>query len=208
MHRISTDSLAPRREAPMDHQISRNVRYLLWRKAVPRERWGLWLLGRTSLTRHAVTGLVRGETDDTSIPVEELRELARALDVDEEGESLRYSDLAAEGVNVLVENLRFLFDSLGRGGKKVVAIELGVDPTTISRWLCASCEPHPGSMHQLVAYFGLPAGTDLREDTVFLSAEPVSLTEQKKWVHDRVLSLGAKEFRELYPALRRMLEER
>lgn len=191
----------------MEHQISQNVRFLLWKKR-PRDQWRGWLGGRSSLSKLAVNRLIRGQTDDTTVSLEDLQELARALEFEDELEKLRFSDLAGEGVNVLVENLRFLFDSLGRGGKKVVAMELGVDPTTISRWLCATCEPHPGSMHQLVAYFGLPAGTDLREEPVFLSAEPVLLTEQKKWVHDRVLALGAKEFRELYPALRRMLEER
>lgn len=190
----------------MDQQISTNVRYLLWRQSVPRERWELWIAGRTSLSRHAVGGLIRGETDDATVTTDELRELAGALDLD--AEALRYSDLSTEGVNVLVENLRFLFDSLGRGGKKVVALELGVDPTTISRWLCAACEPQAASMRQLVAFFGLPSTTDLREDPVFLSAVPVSLTEQKRWVHNRVLALGVKEFRELYPALRRLLEER
>jgi len=41
---------------------------------------------------------------------------------------------------------------------------LGVDPTTISRWLNGTSQPSDGSLHQLAAYFEISA---------FLSFEPV-----------------------------------
>ena len=45
-------------------------------------------------------------------------------------------------------------------------------------------------------------------EPVFLSAEPVAVLERRKLIRERIDVLSEKEFRELYPALRRLLEER
>jgi transcriptional regulator with XRE-family HTH domain len=108
----------------------------------------------------------------------------------------------------LAENLRFLFSGLGHGGKKSLASKLGIDPTTVSRWLSGAYEPQPASLSQLVSEFGLPSGTNLEEDPVFLSIEPVSLIERREWINKRINVLSSDELRELFPALRRLLEER
>ena len=92
------------------------------------------------------------------------------------------------------------------GGKKALAAEFGIDPTTVSRWLNGASQPIERSLRQIGAYFGVPSGVDLRSDPVFLSAEPVALSERRRWLMERLESLPADEFRELYPALRRLLE--
>jgi hypothetical protein len=38
--------------------------------------------------------------------------------------------------------------------------------------------------------------------------EPVAATERRRWLHARIEALSPDEFRELYPALRRMLGDR
>jgi transcriptional regulator with XRE-family HTH domain len=127
--------------------------------------------------------------------------------MEDKGKSLRFADLVSDSCNVLVENLKFLFDTLGRGGKKSVAEELGVAQTTVSRWLNGSYEPQAYNLRQMIIYFGLRPDTDLRETPVFLSVEPVALTERRNWLHSRLNALSSADLRDLYPALRRLLEE-
>jgi len=143
---------------------------------------------------------------DAEISAPLMRTLADALEVDEE--NLRFADLPRDRGNVLSENLRLLFSTLGHGGKKAIALELGIDPTTISRWLSGAYEPQLASLRQLVSYFGLPPDTDIQEDPIFLSVEPISVIERRNWLHGRVNALSSNELRELFPALVRILEER
>lgn len=194
---------------PAERQVSTNVRYLLWRKGLARDQWEVWLSTRTTTLRGSPSkALVAGQMLDEQVTSDVLRDLARVFELGDDGESIRFGDLVGDGTHVLVENLRFLFDALGHGGKKQVAAELSIDPTTVSRWLSGAFEPQGPSLRQLVAYFGLPPDTDLRETPIFLSVEPVAATERRRWLHGRIDALSPDEFRELYPALRRMLGER
>ena len=102
----------------MAHQVSLNVRFLLWRRDVPRAEWTLWLSQRTSLAREIIWRLVSGELEDAKLTEAQLRELAAALSLDDI-EALRFSDLVHEHTNVLLENLRYLFGSLEHGAKEI-----------------------------------------------------------------------------------------
>jgi transcriptional regulator with XRE-family HTH domain len=190
----------------MASNISQNVRFLLWRKKLHPAQWSTWLSERTNLPVPVLSGLCRGDLDDAQASEQQLKVLGGVLECGEE--ELRYSNLPSERCNILQENLRYLFRSLQRGGKRSLANELKIDPTTISRWLNGSSPPQGPSLRNLVSYFGLPPETDLRDDTVFLSSEPVALLERRKLIRERLETLPAAEFRELYPALKRLLEER
>lgn len=187
-------------------QVSINVRYLLWSRKIPRQGWEAWLASRSSVPGETCKRLVRGTLPDADLPDSHLRALANSLGLDVE--TLRYSHLPRDRGGVLAENLRFLFSSLGHGGKKSLASTLRIDPTTVSRWLSGAYEPQPASLRQLVSEFGLPADTNLQEDAVFLSTEPISAIERREWVNKRINALSSSEIRELFPALRRLLEER
>lgn len=192
----------------MTTQVSKNIRYLLWKRGVNRSSWASWLETHSLLGSGKARALIGGKLNDAELSPQELGELARSLEIENDGESLRFADFAQEANGVLRENLKFLFDSLGYGGKKTLATELGIDPTTISRWLNGAYEPNLPTIRQLVTYFGLPPLTDLREEPVFLSVEPVALAERRRWLHSRIEALSSDMLRELYPALRRLLEER
>lgn len=192
----------------MANQVSRNVRFMLWSKQVPRINWINWLTNQTTLSLSTCRDLVSDRIVDSALTSAQLTDLSRALDLSEDGSDLRYSDLLGDSHrHVLAENLKFLFDSLEHGGKKKLAKSFGVDPTTISRWLAGTSEPQGPGLRQIVSYFGLPIDTDLRRDAVFLSLEPVSSVGKRHWVRDRLDKLSEQELQDLYPALRRMLEE-
>jgi transcriptional regulator with XRE-family HTH domain len=190
----------------MISQVSINVRFLLWSRKIARTEWEAWLATRVHLPPDVCGRLVRGTLSDAEISSDQIRTLADGLEVDEE--NLRFADLPRDRGNVLSENLHYLFGALGHGGKKAIASKLGIDPTTVSRWLSGAYEPQPTSLRQLASHFGLPSGTDLLEDPVFLSVEPISTSERKLWLSKRISALSADELRELFPALRRLLEER
>ena len=192
----------------MSYRTSVNVRYLLWRKGVPRTEWEQWLAARTAINPRTVKSLVSGTLADEQVSAEDGVQLGLAFELADEGDNLRFADFASDGCDVLVENLKFLFNTLGRGAKKALSRELGVVPTTVSRWLNRSFQPHASTLKQLVSHFGLPPDTDLCQAPVFLSSEPVSMTERRSWLHGRLDALSLDELRELYPALRRLLEER
>jgi transcriptional regulator with XRE-family HTH domain len=190
----------------MTNQVSINTRYLLWSRQIARAEWQTWLTIRTSLPSDLLRRLVRDTLPDADLSSDYLRSIAEALDMDEE--NLRFADLPRDRCHVLAENLRFLFQSLGHGGKKVLAGKLGIDPTTVSRWLSGSYEPQPASLRQLVSEFGLPSETDLLEDPIFLSVEPISEKERRQWLNAQINELPPEELKDLFPALRRLLEPR
>jgi transcriptional regulator with XRE-family HTH domain len=190
----------------MTSQVSINVRFLLWSRKLARTEWEAWLAAREAIPHDMCKRLVRGTLLDADLSERHLDALAEALGLDVE--TLLYANLPRDRGRVLAENLRFLFSSVGHGGKKSLAANLGIDPTTVSRWLSGAYEPQPASLRQLVSEFGLPSDTDLQKDPVFLSVEPISLIERREWVNKRINALSSNEMRELFPAFRRLLEER
>src|SRR5687768_1995651 len=104
----------------MSSQVSLNVRFLLWRKEIPRPEWTVWLSQRTALPREVIWSVISGDVDDSKLTEAELGELARGLGL-EDVEALRFSALPQEHTNVLLENLRYLFGSLEHGRKKSLA---------------------------------------------------------------------------------------
>jgi transcriptional regulator with XRE-family HTH domain len=190
----------------MTSQVSINVRFMLWSRKIARTEWEAWLTMRADIPHDTSKRLVLGTLPDAEISSRQMRALAEALGLDEE--NLRFANLPRDQGRVLAENLQFLFSTLERGGKKSLASKMGIDPTTVSRWLSGAYEPQPASLSQLVSEFGLPSGTDLLQDPIFLSAEPVSAVERRQWLSKRINALSSDELRDLFPALRRLLEER
>ena len=182
-------------------RLALNLRYLLWRRKEPREDWVRALhaqLPGWSAER------VRMALADGTQDYGELQDLAEALGITEE--ELTHADLIAEsGVDVLLENLRYLAETLARGGKAELAESLGRDATTISKWLRGQSHPPVATQAQIAGFFGLPAGTDLATEPVFLSMDPISVTERREWLHARVDLLRPEEIAALFPALRRLL---
>ena len=189
----------------MSTRISNNLRLTLWRQGIPRTQWVRWIAARCELGPDQVRAVVGGSATDDQVGDTECSQLARAIGLASEVETLRFADMVGAECNVLRENLTYLMNALGRGGKKALAAKFCVDPTTISRWLNGTSQPNEATLRQLATYFGVSAGTDLRRDPVFLSLDPVALSERRQWLVSRLESLSADELRDLYPALRRLL---
>ena len=189
----------------MSTRISNNLRLTLWRHGIPRTQWVEWIAARCELSPNLVRAVVGGSATDDQVGDAECSQLAKAIGMAAEEETLRFGDMVGTECDVLRENLTYLMNALGHGGKRALATKFSVDPTTISRWLNGNSKPNAATLRELATHFGVPTGTDLRSDPVFLSVDPVSLSERRQWVISRLESLSADELRDLYPALRRLL---
>lgn len=186
-------------DAQASPDFTRNLRYQLWRRGITRERWALQLIEWLDCGERRAWQLLRGD-----LPVqEELRRLAERMELTEE--ALQFGNLAGH-VQILTENLRYLLDAPKRGGKKVLAAELGVQQASISRWLRGG-RPEPRHQAAIRKYFGLPASIDLENDPLFLELSPVGSYEQRAWLRQHVDELDDETLRVLFPALERLLRQ-
>ncbi|MDP9438698.1 MAG: hypothetical protein M3P49_08130, partial [Actinomycetota bacterium] len=75
-------------------------------------------------------------------------------------------------------------------------------------WHGGEHKPKQNNLSRLSGYFGLPGGTELRSDPLFLSPDPIGEAEQREWLVGRINNLGSDTLRELFPELKRILENR
>ena len=115
--------------------------------------------------------------------------------------------LEKQGVDILAENIRYLINGLPHGQKKEFAAKLGVDVTTVSRWIGGAQRPTKKKLEEIGKYFGLPPGTDLDSEAIFLWTDPVSETQMKSWLMEQIQQIDGKTLREVFPALRRLLKK-
>jgi transcriptional regulator with XRE-family HTH domain len=182
-------------------QISRNIRYLLWRDGVPPDQWVKVLIKRLGWGDAVVRALLRGEPVDLA----QIRQLSILFDRTEEQLSLE--DLViTESTDILHQNLMFLMQGTPHGLKKELAEKLGVGQNTVSRWLGGKHHPPSDKLDAIARFFGLQVEVDLSSTPLFLSSEPISVIQRKTWLHERLDELSTRELAELYPALKRLLE--
>ena len=115
--------------------------------------------------------------------------------------------LDKHGEDILVENIRHLIDGLPHGQKKEFAAKLGVDVTTVSRWIGGAQRPTKKKLEKIGKYFGLPPGTDLDSDEIFLWTKPISESQMKSWVTENIQKADEKTLREIFPVLKRLLKQ-
>ncbi len=188
---------------PAMDRLSSNLRYILWKQGLDRKEWPEKLAGWLGCDLRRAEDLLEGEAD--GLRPEEKKGLAHVAGV--ESEDLQSADLIArDHVDALVANIGYLVGSLPHGGQRKLADELRVDVTTVSRWRTGDQRPARTKLKGICRHFGLPPGTDLESEPVFLSLYPVGNAEMKKWLHERIDHLGPDALRHLFHALRRLLK--
>jgi len=115
--------------------------------------------------------------------------------------------LEKQGVNILVENIRYLVNGLPHGQKKEFAANLGVDVTTVSRWLGGAQRPTKKKLAAMGRYFGLPPGSELDSEPIFLGMAPFSEHQMKSWITEKINQLDGPTLREMFPAFRKLLNK-
>jgi transcriptional regulator with XRE-family HTH domain len=111
-----------------------------------------------------------------------------------------------DGLNILYENIHYLINTLPHGQKKEFAKRLGIDVTTVSRWVSSAHRPAKKKQDEICQYFSLPAGTNLETEAVFLWTDPVSEAQMKTWLIESINFLDVNFLRLIFPALKRLLK--
>jgi len=184
-------------------RLKRNIRYLLWKEGTERKDWPSKLAERLGCPLQRAEDLLEGEGKNLTPKEKKALEKATGLAPEEFSGNL----LEKHDVDILVENIRHLIDGLPHGQKKEFAAKLGVDVTTVSRWIGGAQRPTKKKLEEIGKYFGLPPGTDLDSEAIFLWTEPISESQMKSWITETILRVDGKTLREIYPALRRLLKK-
>jgi transcriptional regulator with XRE-family HTH domain len=183
--------------------IGKNIRYLLWKGGVERKDWPSKLAEWLGCPLRRAGDLLESHDEPLTLKEKKALESATRLSIENHSGNL----LEKNDVDILAENIRHLIDSLPHGQKKEFAAKLGVDVTTVSRWIGGAQRPTKKKLEEIGKYFGLPPGTDLDSEAIFLWTEPVSESQMKNWIMERIQQADGKTLREIFPALRRMLKK-
>ena len=184
-------------------RLKRNIRYLLWKEGAERKDWPSKLAEWLGCPLQRAEDLLEGEGEDLTSKEKKALEKATGL----APEDLSGDLLEKHGEDILVENIRHLIDGLPHGQKKEFAAKLGVDVTTVSRWIGGAQRPTKKKLEEIGKYFGLPPGTDLDSEAIFLWTEPISESQMKSWLMEQIQQIDGKTLREIFPALRRLLKK-
>jgi len=183
--------------------IGKNIRYLLWKEGVERKDWPSKLAEWLDCPLRRAGDLLEGEGKNLTPKEKKVLEKATGLAPEElSGDLLEKHD-----VDILVENIRHIIDGLPHGQKKEFATKLGVDVTTVSRWIGGAQHPTKKKLEEIGKYFGLPPGTNLDSEAIFLWTEPISESQMKSWIMEKTQKVDGKTLRDIFPALRRLLKQ-
>ena len=182
-------------------RLKRNIRYFLWKEGTDRKDWSSKLAKWLGCYLQRAEDLLEGHGEDLTSKEKKALEKATGLAPEElSGDLLEKHD-----GDILVENIRHLIDGLPHGQKKNFAAKLRVDVTTVSRWIGGAQRPTKKKLEEIGKYFGLPPGTDLGSEAIFLWTEPISENQMKSWITERIQQMNGKTLREIFPAMKRLV---
>ena len=181
---------------------AKNISYLLWKEGEERKNWETRLSVWLGCSLERAVDLLEGDGEALTAKEGEILAQKTGIKIGELSGDL----LAVHGVDVLTENIRHLIDTLPHGQKKKFAAKLGIDVTTVSRWLNGAQRPTRTKLKQICNYFGLPPESNMEAEAVFLWTGPIGERQMKDWISERVEQLDGKTLREIFPALRKLLK--
>jgi hypothetical protein len=182
-------------------QVTENLRFFLWQARVPRREWAAQLARWAECTLPRAQELLQG----ARLNAAEQARIAHAVGVDEADlQCVRW--LAMAGIDIPLENLRYLLDSIQHGNKGPLATSLGIHPTTFASWYRGRHKPSKAHLDSLRSSYGLDPSIDFATAPLFLADIPQSDHARKEWLHEHIEQLDADRLRALFPALQRLLE--
>ena len=182
-------------------QFTLNLRFLAksnFPESSP-EQWSRLLAARSGISDRHIFALLNGETPSRS----DLDKVASAFGY--EAATLGSAPLYGhEGETILRENLRYLLDSLPKGGKSRLAAAIGIRQEQLSRWV-KDVTPEAKNLRSTLKFFQLDPDLDLEREPLFLSLDPVGAHAQKAWLLTRLKDLAPSAVGEVFVALKRIL---
>jgi len=154
----------------------------------------------TEIDRKRANQIIEG----TLVSDSELSMTCDALDLD--ATEIMYQRLSVDVEHgVLAQNISYLTDGLIHGEKRKLSDDLGVHPTTLSRWISGVQKPEKLMIHRLSLWFGLKTGELNGEKPLFLELNAISAQERRQWLKNAVDEMDIDSISQLFPALKRLL---
>lgn len=183
-----------------------NIRFLLHDLKIPPDAWA------KELSRRTRTGISPERADEIiqgrgrAIEFRELEIIADAFTRDTE--ELIQGQIYSDGPESLRrENIAFLLNTLPYGGRKALALALGIQQATITRWVSENKVPEGKNVEGLLKFLGLDSKIDLTSEPLFLSVQPLGGFQQRHWLIERLKAMPEKEITRLFPALERIMRK-
>lgn len=194
-----------------------NLKYMLFEKKTElgfsNSEFGQYIasMARNSLIgeerfRNILLGVVKPEEMEKS-------RLFELLQIDDESrirfENEDMRDLSVESIRkrFVANNIAELFSNLQHGDKEKVANELGVNPSTITRWKRGEVTPSVKTLGKIARFFGLESAEAITGGYLFYKLEPATIREKRDRIVEKLLSLDDATFDAIYPALERLVRE-
>ena len=176
-----------------------HLRLRLWERRVPRPQWVREISRVLGCGMDRARALLSHETPDET----ERSLLVERFDLDEH--TFTFAPPVFDPDFLVTQNIAYLLESLQHGGKRRLAEHMRVDPATVSSWATSKRTPRRSNLDTLRRYFGLPSSIDLEREPLFLGDDPVTDIQRKRWVAERLAALDREVFKDLFPALQRLL---
>jgi len=181
--------------------VAENLRYLLWKEGIETGVWpeqlAHWAGCSAQIARQILEGTV-------SLPASQQARIADAVGCEEEGVQFKRL-VEAEDIDILTANLAMLINGLAHGQKSRLAEKLGINRSTVTRWISGGAKPDREMLTRLLAIFNLPPDTDLKHDALFLEMNPVTTKTRRQLLHTLIDKLPDRELHELFPACVKLL---
>lgn len=174
---------------------------MLYKVTKDKSKWDSLLAEWISSDIHRARLLIQGEkpTEKEIIEIAERNQLS--------DENLLWQDVVKEA-EMFQENIKFLFDEIELNSKRKLAKGLRVSKDTVTAWMNKGRVPIKDNQGTVLDFFGLPQDTDLNNNALFLSLDPVTELAKRNWLKKRIDTIKKEELIALYPALEKLLEDK
>ncbi len=108
--------------------------------------------------------------------------------------------------NILRKNLNYLFGTLEHGENAEFVKEIGVNPSTLTRWKQGKTRPDKYALSQIARYFGFKDVNELSRQLLFLDLDPVSTQQKKKLCKKLIDEMDKDDFEMVFYALQKILD--
>ena len=107
--------------------------------------------------------------------------------------------------DIFEKNLQYLLSTLEHGENAEFAEEIGVNPSTLTRWKQGKTKPDKYALSQIAKYFGIKDVDELRTQFLFLELEPVSTRQKKQQCKKMIDEMDKEAFEAIFVALGKLL---
>lgn len=110
------------------------------------------------------------------------------------------------GAELLDLNIQYLIRSVACGKAQHFADAIGVNISTVNRWLNRKTRPDTYAKAQIADYFGFTSQEEIITSFVFLGLDPITDAQKRMYCQNQIDLMDKDAFLKIYPALIKLLK--